>query len=412
MGNRQLNRLSVRAVETKKLPGLFCDGGGLYLQIATGGAKTWIFRYRSPITKKLRYMGLGSLRAVGLVEARARATAQRNLLSQGLDPIQARDEVAKQKAQSAAKSISFAECAENYIRSHRVGWKNKKHGEQWTSTIETYCNPVFGKVPVQDVDTELVLKALEPIWSRIPESASRLRGRIEVILDWAKARGYRQGENPARWKGHLKQLLPTLARKNRVRHYPALPYEQIGDFMALLRSQNSIGALALEFTILTAARSNEVFGATASEFDLEKGFWTVSADRMKAGREHKVPLSPRSLEIARKMLELKADYLFPGRRQGTRLSPMTMTAVLKRMGHNDITVHGFRSTFRDWAAEQTNFAREVCEMALAHTILNKVEAAYRRGDLLEKRRKMMDTWAEFISGPSAKAQAIPIRRVA
>lgn len=182
--------------------------------------------------------------------------------------------------------------------------------------------------------------------------------------------------------------------------------------MALLRSQNSIGALALEFTILTAARSSEVFGATASEFDLEKGFWTVSADRMKAGREHKVPLSPRALEIARKMLELKADYLFPGRRQGARLSPMTMTAVLKRMGHSDITVHGFRSTFRDWAAEQTNFAREVCEMALAHTILNKVEAAYRRGDLFEKRKKMMDAWAEFISGPSAQGQAIPIRRVA
>lgn len=357
-------------------------------------------------------MGLGTLLAVGLPEARARAATQRSLLSQGIDPILARDEEAAKKALTAAQAITFSECAQSYIQSHRAGWKNLKHAEQWTSTIKTFCDPVFGEMPVHAVDTGLVLKALEPIWSRIPETATRVRGRIEVILDWAKARGYRHGENPARWKGHLKQLLPTLIKKNRVHHHPALPYEKIGEFIPQLRAQNSIGALALEFTILTAARSGEVIGATASEFDIEKAVWTIGAERMKAGHEHKVPLSPRALKIAQQMLALNATYLFPGTRLGKPLSNMTMTAVLKRMGRSDITVHGFRSTFRDWAAEQTNFSREVCEMALAHTVMNKVEAAYRRGNLFEKRKQLMEAWTVFVSKPTLTNEVIPIRQIA
>ncbi len=412
MGKRFLNRLSARTVVTKKHPGLHCDGGGLYLQIAPSGSKTWIFRYRSPITKKLRYMGLGSTYAVGLPKARTKAAAQRGLLSNGLDPIKARNEESARKAMEAARAITFAECAIIYIESHKAGWKSAKHTDQWTETIKTYCGPVIGNLPVQAVDTGLVLKVLEPIWAKKPETASRLRGRIENILDWARARGHRDGENPARWKGHLNQLLPALARKSRVRHQPALPYEKIGEFIPHLRAQDCIGALALEFTILTAARTGEVIGAKPVEIDLDRAVWTVPAERMKAGREHRVPLSPRAVEIVRRMLELKGAHLFPGTKEGKPLSNMTMLAVLGRLGSTDITVHGFRSTFRDWASEQTNYPREICEMVLAHTISDKTEAAYRRGDLFEKRRKLMDAWAEFIDTPPLEGAVISLRQVA
>ncbi|HXF65642.1 MAG TPA: integrase arm-type DNA-binding domain-containing protein [Burkholderiales bacterium] len=411
MSKRQLNRLSARTILTKKRPGLYCDGGGLYLQVTPTGSKTWIFRYRSPLTKKLRYMGLGSVRAVGLPEARTKAAAQRGLISQGIDPISARNEEIERKAMEAAKALTFGQCATAYIESHRAGWKSAKHAGQWTETLNTFAGPIIGTLPVQAVDTGLVLKILEPIWAKLPETASRLRGRIEAVLDWAKARGHRSGENPARWKGHLNQLLPALARKSRAKHYAALPYEQIGEFVTRLRALDSVGALALEFTILTAARTGEVIGAKPEEIDLDKAIWTVPAERMKAGREHRVPLSPRALEIARKMLELKGTYLFPGRGD-KRQSNMTMLAVLKRMGRTDITVHGFRSSFRDWAAEQTAWPREVCEMALAHTITDKTEAAYRRGDLFEKRRALMGAWAEFIDRPPSEGTVIPLRQVA
>lgn len=412
MGKRLLNRLSARTVLTIKRPCLHCDGGGLYLQITSSGSRTWIFRYRSPFTKKLRYMGLGATRAVTLSEARTKATAQRALLSNGIDPIQARDEEAARKVMEAASVITFAECASTYIKSHKAGWKSQKHAEQWTNTIETYCGPVIGALPVQAVDTGLLLKVLEPIWAKKPETASRLRGRIENILDWARARGYRHGENPARWKGHLNQLLPALARKSRVKHHSALPYEQVGEFVARLRAQDSVGALALEFTILTAARTGEVIGAKPEEIDLERAVWTIPAARMKAGREHRVPLSPRAVEIARSALDLRGVYLFRGTKNDRPLSQMTMLAVLGRMGCRDITVHGFRSSFRDWASEQTAWPREVCEMALAHTITDKTEAAYRRGDLFEKRRKLMDSWAEFLDKLPSDGAVIPLRQVA
>ena len=411
MGTRQLNRLSAKTVASKKHPGLYCDGGGLYLQVAPSGSKTWIFRFRSPLTQKLRDMGLGSLHSVGLPEAREKAAAQRTALLGGLDPIEAREEGNRHKTLEAAKAVTFAHCAASYIESHKAGWRNEKHAEQWTKTIETYAEPTIGPLPVQAVDTGLVLKILEPIWSMKPETASRLRGRIENILDWAKARGYRSGENPARWKGHLNQLLPALSKKHRVTHHKAMPFPEVGAFVSNLRELSGISARCLEFTILTAARTNEAINAKAEEFDLTNATWTIPASRMKAKREHRVPLSPRAVEIVRKMLKLEQDYVFPSTRKGKPVSNMAMLNLLDRMDV-DVTVHGFRSSFRDWAAERTAFSHEVCELALAHTISNAAEAAYRRGDLFEKRGKLMSTWADYINTPRTEGAVIPMRNAA
>jgi len=411
MGQRQLHQLSARTISTKKRPGRYGDGGGLYLEIAPGGSKAWIFRYRSPLTKKPRYLGLGALHSVGLAEARENAATQRKLILKGLDPIEVREEENRKRAAEAAKAVTFSQCAAAYIRSHRPGWRNEKHGDQWENTIRTYCEPVIGSLAVQDVDTGLVRKILEPIWATKPETASRLRGRIENILDWAKIAGYRSGENPAQWKGYLKQLLPALAKKDRVRHHRAMPFAEVGRFVAKLREIPSVAARCLEFTILTAARTNEATKARLEEIDLANATWTVPGSRMKAKREHRVPLSPRAVEIARQMLEQKADYLFPGTKPGKPISNMTMLRLLRRMGV-DVTVHGFRSAFRDWAAEQTNFAHEVCEMALAHTIPNAAERAYRRGDLFEKRRKLMDAWATYLDTPQQESSVVTLRSAA
>jgi integrase len=280
--------------------------------------------------------------------------------------------------------------------SHQAGWKNPKHRAQWPSTLSTYVYPHFGKLPVQDVDVALVMKAVEPIWTTKPETASRVRGRIESILDWATARGYRHGENPARWRGHLDALLPTKTKVRRVQHHAALPYAQLPAFLAELRQQDGIGAKALEFAILTAARTGEVMGAKWSEIDFEARLWTVPAERMKAGREHRVPLSEPALAILKAMREVReGDFVFPGGRAGRGISNMAMIMTLRRMGRGDLTAHGFRSTFSDWCAEQTDFPAEAREMALAHTVSDKVEAAYRRGDLFQKRRDLMDAWANY-----------------
>ncbi|MFN0317149.1 MAG: tyrosine-type recombinase/integrase, partial [Burkholderiales bacterium] len=310
-----------------------------------------------------------------------------------------------------AKAITFAQCAAAYIESHKAGWRNAKHAEQWTNTLETYAGPVIGPLPVQDVDTGLVLKILEPIWASKPETASRLRGRIENVLDWAKARGYRSGENPARWKGHLNQLLPALSKKHRVTHHKAMPFPEVGGFVAKLRELPSTSARCLEFTILTAARTSEAIYARPEEFDLGAGTWTIPASRMKAQTEHRVPLSLRAVEIVAEMLNSAQDYVFPGARKGKALSNMTMLNLLERM-EVKATVHGFRSSFRDWAAERTAFPHEVCEMALAHTISNAAEAAYRRGDLFEKRAKLMTTWADYIDTPRTEGEVIPMRNAA
>ncbi len=411
MGTRQLNRLTARTVATQQAPGLYCDGGGLYLQVSPSGSKAWIFRYRSPLTQKLRDMGLGALHSVSLSDARDKATTQRSAILNGLDPIALRDLEASKRAAEAAKAITFEKCATAYIESHKAGWKNEKHTEQWDSTIKTYCNPEIGSLPVQDVDTGLVLKILEPIWATKAETASRLRGRLENILDWAKARGYRSGENPARWKGHLNQLLPALAKKGRVIHHKAMPYVDVSTFIENLRAIDCLSARCLEFTILTAARTNETIKATRKEFDLDNATWTIPASRMKAGKEHRVPLSPRAVEIVRERLDREGDNVFPQTKKAKPLSNMAMLTLLDRM-KVDFTVHGFRSSFRDWAAECTGFSHEVCEMALAHTIPNAAEAAYRRGDLFEKRAKLMAAWAEFINSPRLDATVIPMKHAA
>ena len=403
---RPTSRLNTKAVEARKRPGYVCDGGGLYLQVSASRSKSWIFRYS--MNRRTREMGLGSLDAVSLAKAREKAAEARKLLADGIDPIEARIEKRIAEDADRAKAITFAKCAEKYVAAHRAGWKNAKHAAQWTATLETYANPVFGMLPVSSVDTPHVLRALEAIWTKKTETASRLRSRIERVLDWATTRGYRMGDNPARWRGHLQNLLPRIEKRRRVRHHPALPYGQLAKFVAALRNQNGTAACALEFTILTAARTSEVINATPDEFDLDRGVWIIPAQRMKAGREHRVPLSPRALALVREQIGQGHLHVFPGMRESRPLSNMAMLQLLQRMGRDDLTVHGFRSTFRDWCAEATSYAREVCEMALAHTISDQAEAAYRRGDLFEKRRRLMNDWACFCTQPR-KAEVTPIR---
>jgi integrase len=375
--------------------GMYADGGGLYLQVTATGAKSWIFRYM--LHGRAREMGLGPLHTVSLAEARIKATECRRMRLEGIDPIDARHGQRNQARLEAAKAMTFDQCATAYIEAHRAGWKNAKHGDQWKNTLATYPGPVFGSLPVQAVDTGLVMKALEPIWASKPETATRVRGRIEAVLDWAAVRGYRQGENPARWRGHLDKLLPNRSKIRRVEHHPALPYRQIAEFMNALRRQPGTAADALQFLILTAARTGEVIGATWNEIDLAENVWTIPVERIKGGKEHRVHLSSSAMTILDGLRndDENPGYIFEGGKPGRPLSNMALLAVLKRMKRADLTAHGFRSTFRDWAAECTNYPREVAEMALAHVIGNKVEAAYRRGDLFDKRRQLMDDWNDF-----------------
>ena len=389
---RMLGRLSAVRVQSARKPGYYGDGGRLYLRVAPGGAKGWIFRYGG--RGRRHDMGLGGYPAIGLAKARELAGDCRSLLAAGLDPIATRKRAAA--AVEAAKAMTFADCATAYINAHEAGWRNPKHRQQWKNTLATYVSPVVGKLPVSAVDTGLVLKVLEPIWTRKPETASRVRGRMEAVLDWAKVRGYRTGENPARWRGHLDHLLPAKAKVRKVEHHAALPYARIGAFFAALRKQNGIAARALEFLVLTATRTGETLGTTWNEVDRGAKLWIIPAGRMKAEKEHRVPLSDAALALLQQMHDIRhSDYVFPGGRDRRPLSEMSLLMLLRRMGHGDITAHGFRSTFRDWAAERTTFAREVAEMALAHAIPDAVEAAYRRGDLFDKRRKLMDAWAAY-----------------
>jgi integrase len=387
--------LTARRVETEKRPGAFADGGGLYLEIAKSGAKSWVFRYQ--IGGRRRDMGLGSVKTFSLAEARERALEARRAVARGIDPIETRRAERGAAAVATAKSMTFAQCADAFIAAHQAGWRNEKHRYQWRQTVASYMNPVLGALDVGAVDVGLVMKAIEPIWTVKPETAGRVRGRIESILDWATARGYRTGENPARWRGHLENLLPARSKVRRVEHYAALPYPEIGAFMAQLRLSDGPSARALGFAILTAARTGEVIGAVWNEINVAERIWTVPADRMKAGREHRVPLSNAALAIVEKMAAIRSgEYVFPGGKAGRPMSNMALLMLLRRLGRGDLTAHGFRSTFRDWAAERTNFPAEVAEMALAHTVSDKVEAAYRRGDLFEKRREIMVAWANFI----------------
>lgn len=405
---RKIGRLNALSVSRAKLPGMYPDGGGLYLQVTGAGARSWLYRYM--LHGRAREMGLGPLHAVSLSDARAKAAECRGLRIAGIDPIDARKSEREAARLEAARTITFKAAGEAYIATHRHGWRNAKHSDQWTSTLETYAYSAFGSLSVQEVGVAHVLKAIEPIWTTKTETANRVRGRIEAILDWAKARGYRQGDNPARWRGHLDNLLPARSKVRRVEHHPALRYTAVGTFMASLREQPGISARALEFVVVTTARTGETIGARWSEFDLDQALWTIPAARMKAGKEHRVPLSAPALAILKQMeAERSGEYVFPGAKRGRPLSNMALLAVLRRMGRRDLTVHGFRSSFKDWSAEQTNYAREVSEMCLAHTIGDAVERAYRRGDLLERRRRLMDEWARYCGTPKPETEVIPIR---
>jgi len=400
---RRFNRLTARGAESLSAPGYHPDGGGLWLQVSGGGGKSWVLRYM--IQGRAREMGLGSFRLVTLAKARIAAKEHQQRLLDGIDPIAARQTEKDEKRLATAKGITFAECAKAYIEAHKGGWRNVKHGEQWGNTLETYAYPTLGSLPVQSIDTSLVMKVLDPIWSTKTETASRIRGRIEAVLNWATVRKYRSGENPARWRGHLDHLLPERNRVQKVVHHPALAYDAVAGFMTKLRLQIGTAARGLEFQILTACRTGEIIGARWDEFDLDKKIWIIPGDRMKAGREHRVTLSSAALAIVAKMKSMReSDYVFPGQKEKTPLSNMAFLQLLKRIGNSNITAHGFRSTFRDWAAELTAYPSEVVEMALAHTVNDKVEAAYRRGDLLEKRRTLMEDWAIYCGSPAPKAR--------
>ena len=401
--------LTVKKVEQKNSPGRYGDGKGLYLQVTKAGAKSWVMRYERG--GRERMMGLGPLHAFSLDEARERARLARQKLADGIDPLSDRE--AERTAQSivAARRITFKDAANQYYELHRTQWKNRKHAAQFLSTLETYAYPQVGEMSVADIDTDHVLKVIEPIWLTKTETANRVRGRIESVLAWATVRKYRAGDNPARWQGHLREALPPRGRVAKVRNHPALPYGDIGPFMAELRQREGIAARALELTILSAARTGEVIGAQWSEIDLENGIWTVPAERMKASKEHRVPLSERAL-ILLKALPREGEAVFPGSKKDATISNMSMAAVLKRMNVTSslATVHGFRSTFRDWAAEQTAYPSDVVEMALAHSIKSKTEAAYRRGDLFAKRQRLMADWEAYVAKVPGEAENVtPIR---
>ena len=403
-----INRLSARAVETSKSLGLIADGGGLYLQVSKSGAKSWLYKFM--LNGRAREMGLGSLNAVSLADAREKAALCRSSLADGIDPIEARQADRSRNIAADQKTITFENAADAYIAAHESGWKNAKHASQWHNTLRADAYPVAGRLLVSDIDTAVVTQILRPIWDLKPETAGRLRGRIERILDWAAVSGYRQGQNPAQWRGHLDNLLPAKSRIHSVRHHPAMPYQEIGDFLLQLRERDGITALALEFLIYTAARTSEVRGAPWREFDLDSGIWTIPGSRMKEKKEHRVPLEDRPLEIVRELKRnATGDFVFPGEKPGKGLSDNALLSVLRRMKIKE-TVHGFRSSFRDWAAEQTQGQREVAESALSHANANKVEAAYLRSDLFEKRRHLMNLWATHLDTPKGKVVALNARR--
>lgn len=403
------HKLTGRKIDSLRKPGWYGDGGGLWLQVGPTGGKSWLFRYTR--SGRARAMGLGPLDLVSLAEAREKARDARRLIGEGRDPLDVkRDATAAARARDAT-TITFRSAAESYITAHAAGWRNAKHAEQWRATLEAYAYPVIGDLAVDAIGVAEVMTILEPAWSTKTETASRVRGRIEAVLDWATARHYRHGDNPARWKGHLDKLLPAKAKVAKVRHQPALPWAEVPDFLAELRALTSISAKALDFTVLTAARTGEVIGARWPEIDFAAKLWTIPGERMKAGREHRVPLSTAALGILAGLpREGDGDgWIWPGARAGRPLSNMAMLEMLRGL-RPGLTVHGFRSSFRDWAAEATNFPRDLAEAALAHVVKDKTERAYRRGDALEKRRRLMDAWARFCGSPVKAGGVVAIGR--
>lgn len=394
----QLQKLSALKVKNLSKPGYHSDGGGLYLRVAPGGSKQWCFRYM--LDSKPHFMGLGSVNTLTLADAREKAGDCRKLILDGQDPIQmmGRDARKAKRMESVAGSISFDECAKQYIEAHKAGWRNPKHAQQWANTLQAYASPVFGKLSVSQLDTNHVLKAIQPIWATKPETANRVRGRVELILDWAKVRGFRAGENPARWKGHLDKLLPARSKVSKVKHHEALPYGQAPAFMKKLRAEVGVSPKALEFVILTACRVSEAVKAEWPEIDFKAKLWTVPADRTKSGREHRVPLAPDAIKLLKALQEESTgQFIFPGWTAGTCLTDAALLRLSQKMGYK-ITTHGFRSTFKDWAAELTQFPEDLSEAALAHIIKDKTQAAYQRGDMLQKRAEMMSAWAKYCGG--------------
>jgi integrase len=399
---------SARSVETVTKTGYHRCDRGLYLQVSRTGTKSWIFRYKSPVTSKQREMGIGSLEVVSLAEARKIAVETRLQLLKGIDPINERKRIKQANLLKQARTMTFEEAAEQCIVSKKPEWKNVKHTKQWSNTLKTYAYPVFGKLPISELSTDLVLKALDPIWLSKTETASRIRQRIETVWDWARARNYVEGENPARLRGHLDKLLANPAKVKKVKHHPAVPYKDIYLVIKKLRELKGNTPLALEFMILTATRTGEVRGAKWQEIDFNNAVWTIPEDRMKTQKEHRVPLCLRAMDILNsfKSNHDPENFIFLGGNIGKGLSDGAMLVLLKKMDIGPYTVHGFRSTFRDWAAEEAyQFSNETVELALSHTIKNKAEAAYRRGDQLERRRDLMNEWNKYIEKSLSKTHA-------
>ncbi len=391
---RQINKLSDRQVKAEKRPGRHADGNGLYLQVSQSASKSWLFRFMQD--GKSREMGLGSINSVSLAEARALAIECKRLLRDGIDPIKKRRERLAQTKAEQKDIFTFKRCAAEYLKAHSAGWKSDRHAEIWASSVKRYADPIIGEMPIHLVDRGHIMRILDPIWRTKTETAKKLRGRLESILDWATVQDYRKGENPARWKGHLDKLLPKPSEVSKVKHFPALPYQQIYSFMEELRQREAPSALALRLIILTACRSGEIRGAVWPEVDLDAATWTIPADRMKAGKEHVIPLCPEAVSILQSLPRMaNSDYLFSSAKSGKPLSDVVFKKLMERMERTGITTHGFRSTFRDWAAEQTSFPREVIENALAHQLKDKAEAAYFRSNLLDKRRELMNQWGEY-----------------
>ncbi len=415
MGRTAAKALSAKQVETETRAGYHADSPhtGLYLQVTPGNdrvTRSWVFRYTSPTTRKRRELGLGSTRIRKLADARALSGELRLKVLNGIDPKDERDKARALAITARAHQITFDEAVTQCMSAKSAEWKNVKHGQQWQNTLTTYASPLLGKLSVDLITTDLVHKVLQPIWLTKTETATRVRQRIETVLDWCKARGYCQGDNPARLKGALGQLLPKSQKIKKVEHHPALPYQRANEFVIALRKQGGMTSLALEFMLLTACRTGEVAAARWEEIDMAKCIWTIPPERMKAGREHRVPLSTRAVEIL-KMLKAKAqnEFVFPSHaiEKNSHMSLGSCLVAMKRItGFEGYTPHGLRSTFRDWAAETTNFANETLELALAHTIKNKAEAAYRRQDQLEKRAKLMQLWQDYITRPHSQESTV------
>jgi integrase len=398
---RQANRLTPLAVKNAKKT--MCDGYGLWLQVSPKfGTKAWLLRYM--LDGKADSMGLGPVDITPLAMARARAQKARELLHEGINPRLARNAERAERKLEAARAVSFKQAAEAYVESHRSGWRNKRHGAQWTTTLGMYVYPVIGDLPVAAVDVALVLKILRPIWNERNETARRIRGRVESVLDYAKASGYRTGENPAAWRGNLDQLLPAPSKVQRVEHHAAMAYRDVPAFMAKLRAQDGAMARCLEFAILCASRAGEVVGARWNEIDFDQKVWVVPAGRMKGHKEHRIPLGDRALEILNALPRNGEELVFPG-------AAVNLVLAALRKIEATATVHGFRSSFRDWAAEATTYPAEIAEMALAHSVGSAVERAYRRTDLMERRRRLMSDWAAYCErAPAESGEVIPIRK--